>query len=420
MRVLFATNPEKSIFLYLVPLAWALRTAGHEVRVASQPRFAGVITQAGLTAVPVGRDVDFWELAELAPGKVEAVRAGLPPPWDVAADPTRATWRHLLQGHIAALEQVEESVPILDELVEYARHWRPDLVVWDPLTYAGPIAAKACGAAHARLLFGIDVLGLTRDHYLRVKAAQPQGERADPLADWLAGAAEQCGAEFTEDMATGQFTIDQLPLSLATPADLDYLRMRYVPYGGPAVVPKWLWPAPERPRVALTMGLTATEIFDGYTIPLAEVLTALAGLDIEVVATVAGSEQDALGPVPDNVRIVQYVPWHALVPGCSAVIHHAGAATLATTSLHAVPQLALHYHFDQPMLARNLATHGAGLEIHTSRATGDQVRYAVQRLLAEPQFRQRAGDLRDEFHALPSPNQLIPQLEERTAKYRTC
>ena len=53
--------------------------------------------------------------------------------------------------------------------------------------------------------------------------------------------------------------------AVSAEADLDYVRMRYVPYGGPAVVPKWLWAKPERPRVALTMGLTATEVYVGLT-----------------------------------------------------------------------------------------------------------------------------------------------------------
>ncbi len=36
MRVLFTTYAEKTHFLAMAPLAWALRTAGHEVVVASQ------------------------------------------------------------------------------------------------------------------------------------------------------------------------------------------------------------------------------------------------------------------------------------------------------------------------------------------------------------------------------------------------
>jgi UDP:flavonoid glycosyltransferase YjiC (YdhE family) len=109
--------------------------------------------------------------------------------------------------------------------------------------------------------------------------------------------------------------------------------------------------------------------------------------------------------------VVSYVPWHTLVPTCTAVIHHAGAATLATTARYPVPQLALHFHADQPILARKLAQHGAGLEIHTTQATGASVREALLRLLTEPAFRNRATHLRDEIHALPTPNELVPQLE---------
>jgi UDP:flavonoid glycosyltransferase YjiC (YdhE family) len=54
MRVLFVVLPHKSHFFCMVPMAWALSAAGHEVRVASQPDITAAITAAGLNAVPVG------------------------------------------------------------------------------------------------------------------------------------------------------------------------------------------------------------------------------------------------------------------------------------------------------------------------------------------------------------------------------
>ncbi|QFQ99415.1 activator-dependent family glycosyltransferase [Streptomyces phaeolivaceus] len=421
MRVLFAANPHKSIFQYMVPLAWALRTAGHEVRFASQPAFAKTITQAGLTAVPVGRDHEKLWAARIA-GNGDAGRAGIEAPYDAFTDPAKATWEYLAPGMATAVEDRHrmQNFPVIADLVEFARQWRPDLVVWDPLTYAGAIAAKASGAAHARLLFGIDVFGGVRDLYLRLKEQQPAREQSDPLADWLGAYARKYGGEFTEDMATGHFTIDQFPRSLQTQApSLHYERMQYIPYGGPAVLPPWLWEQPRKPRVALTMGLSATDLYSGYTINTQEVLDSLADLDIELVATIADNEKAKLRSIPDNARLVPYVPLHALAPTCSVIVHHAGAATLATAARHPVPHLSLHYHYDQPILARKLTEHGAGLDLHTSRATGQAVRDSIQRLLHEPAFTHRAADLRDEIHALPTPNQLVPRLEELTAHHRT-
>ncbi|MBK1787859.1 activator-dependent family glycosyltransferase [Prauserella cavernicola] len=422
MRVLFVSYPEKTVFQYLVPLAWALRTAGHEVAFAGQGNFTDVITQAGLTAVPVSDNAEPWRVTNLTADQLESERAGLPAPYDVADDPGKATWEYLRDGYADRVvgRYVMESIPMIPGLVSYARYWRPDLVVWESNCAAGPIAAKACGAANVRVLFGQDIFGVTRAHYLRLRERQPDGDRADPFADWLGENARAYGAEFSEDMVTGQATIDQFPTSLQARADgLRYLATQYVPYGGPAVVPRWLWEPPKRPRVGLTMGLSATEHFNGYTVDMATLLTNLSELDVEVVATVADSVRERLGPLPDNVRTVSYVPLHALAPTCSAFVHHAGAATLATVSRYGVPQLAVHLHFDQPMYARRLAEHGAGIAIPNDEATGRSVRDGVRRLLTEPTFRERANELRDEIRAAPAPNEIVRQLEELATGHRS-
>ncbi|MFD7914858.1 activator-dependent family glycosyltransferase [Streptomyces sp. NPDC059752] len=422
MRILFTTTPETTIFMSMVPLAWALRTAGHEVRFASQPKFTPTITQAGLTAVPVGRDSDLFRVARMTPELLETARAGLHSPWDVAEDPGKAEYRRMLLGYRDAVEEGHkpENFPMVASLVEFARSWRPDLVVWDPLTYAGPIAAKACGAAHARVLFGVDVFGVAREHFLRLMAEQPAQARRDPLGEWLGGYARKYGGEFTEDMVCGHFTIDQFPVSLQLEAaGLHYERMQYIPYNGPSTVPSWLWKKPERPRVALTMGLSATDLFSGYAFGVQDVLDSLADLDIEVVATIADTEKAKLRHVPANARLLPFVPLHVLAPTCDAVIHHAGPGTLAAVARHGVPQLSLPYSFDEPLFAGALSAYGAGLHIDPERTAGDTVRAQVLRLLGEPGFRAAAGRLGEEFAALPSPNALVPRLEELTSRFTT-
>ncbi|MFF8791227.1 activator-dependent family glycosyltransferase [Streptomyces sp. NPDC015125] len=425
MRVLFVANPEKAHVLPMLPLAWALRTAGHEVRVACTPWFADVITQAGLTAVPVGRDYDLWELLRrqmhTLPDWSYRPEFGLPAPYDVAHDPSRAEWSRLSEGYaeIVDLWHKPASFPMIADLVRFACSWRPDLVLWEPLAMAAPIAAKACGAAHGRLLWSVDVFGSTREHFRRLRDRQPQGERPDPLGEWLGGYARMYGGEFTEDMVTGHFTIDQLPGSLRLESELPTLSMRFVPYGGPAVLPKWLWTAPERPRVALTMGVSSTDHGAGYAVDVQGVLDSLADLDLEVVATVAENEQKKLARVPDNARLVPYVPMHALAPTCSLAIHHAGFGTLLTMAQHPVPQLLLPWDFDAPVLGRRAAQQGGSIAIEADRATVPVVREAALRLLGEPIFRDRATVLRDELHALPTPNELVPRLVELTAEFRS-
>ena len=55
MRVLFVPHANKAHLHIMTPLAWALRTAGHDVRVASQPEIADAIIASGFVPVEVGR-----------------------------------------------------------------------------------------------------------------------------------------------------------------------------------------------------------------------------------------------------------------------------------------------------------------------------------------------------------------------------
>ncbi|MBK1787860.1 activator-dependent family glycosyltransferase [Prauserella cavernicola] len=420
MRILFATYAEKTHLLAMTPLAWAARTAGHEVSVASQPELTDEITRAGLTAVPVGRNHRIWRMIELNPEWMEADQGGISEPYDVAEAPDKATWEYLTNGYAEAVPGWHrlENATMIAGLVEYARYWQPDLVIWDPSTYAGAIAAKACGAVHGRLMFSVDIFGFTRARYLDLARERGAHDRADPLADWLGGYARKYGAEFSEDMVTGQFTVDQLPDPLRLDPDTEHLPMRYIPYGGAAVVPEWTGKPPERPRVALTLGVSTKAHLDQYAVSVKDILASIADLDIEVVATVSDSAQGELGTIPDNARIVPYVPLHALAPSCSAVIHHAGPGTLCTMALGGVVQLALPWLFDEPLLARQLASQGAGLATNATDATGESVRDDLLRLLREPRFQTRADELRDGMLAQPTPNQIVTRLEELAVEYR--
>ncbi|MFI6507769.1 activator-dependent family glycosyltransferase [Streptosporangium sp. NPDC050855] len=417
MRVLFVSHAERTHFLGMVPLAWALRNAGHEVRVASQPELTGVITGAGLTAVPVGADHMLQQL--LTHG--DSLDPDAPPPFDMAEDrPERLTWEYLRRGYHDELVPWWWRVvndPMIGELTAFCRHWRPDLVIWEPATYAGAIAAKACGAAHARMMWSLDLFARMRGHYLRVRREQAPHER-DAMAEWLGARGAKVGVAFSEDMTTGQFTIDHTPASLRLDVPLPYVPLRYIPYNGTAVVPPWLHVPPVKPRVCLTLGTSATERLDGYSVDVQDILTHLADLDVEVVATLPEKQQAELENVPGNVRLVSFVPLHALAPTCSAVIDHGGPGTVFTVASHGVPQLMAPKLFDEPVLAENLAARGAGLVLHGRDASGPRVREHLLRLLGEPSFAEAAGRLRAEMEAMPTPNELVGELERLTAEHR--
>ncbi|MEU1518319.1 activator-dependent family glycosyltransferase [Streptomyces sp. NPDC005811] len=415
MRVLFVSLSEKSHVYFMAPLAWALSAAGHEVRVASYPLATDIITGAGLTAVPVGTDHGVHR-------DMSAYRE--------SQDYATANWSRCERGQVDWAELKERFAlsvpyafapyndPMIDDLAAFAQSWRPDLVIRDPLAYAGAIAARISGAAHARLMWCSDVWGRTRQTYLELMREQPESERVDPLADWLAARSEPFGFSCDEELLHGQATISTLPPSLSIPSASPELPLRYVPYNGRAVVWDWLREAPKRPRVCLSLGTSNTEDYGGDYVSIPRILDALADEDVEVVAALLPAQAEQLGTLPDNARAVHSVALSTLLPSCSAVIHHGGYGTFATAMVAGVPQMMLSTLIaDHEQRGGALERVGAGVYLRHGDATVETVRDGVRRFVTEPETADAARRLRAESLAMPRPHDLVADLE-RLAEVR--
>ncbi|MGI5271977.1 activator-dependent family glycosyltransferase [Nonomuraea sp. CA-218870] len=404
MRVVIATQAERSHFHSLVPLAWALSTAGHEVRVASHADLMDAVAGAGLTGVRVGSSSVMRHVMRRAVASAPEFDLSRP---DEMSGEELARWNE----RVVPWWWRVVNDPIVADLVAFCRWWRPQLVIWEPVTFAGPIAAQACGAAHGRLLWSVDVYARLRGRFL------DGGPVADPLAEWLGRRAGAYGLRFSEELTHGQFTLDHMPASLRMDGrpPAERVPVRYVPYNGRAVVPAWVHARRERPRVCVSLGNTAHEKFGGYAVSVGELLEALGDLDVEVVATLPAKEQARLGRVPGNVRLVEFVPLHALAPTCAAMIVQGGGGTVCTALFYGVPLLVVpHPHvFDQPLFGRRLTELGAGLTLPPDQVSPQGVRRMLTRLLSEPGFGGRTRRIREEMVALPAPARVVPELEQR-------
>jgi glycosyltransferase (activator-dependent family) len=421
MRVLFTTFAASSHLYPMVSLAWALHAAGHEVRVASQPDLLDSITGTGLPAVPVGRVLDMGrQMQDDTSWRDDDSVADL----DMAENrPEKLTWdfvRRTFEWHRDVPFTGLSDDSVLDDIVEFAREWQPDLVLWDSMTFFGPVAAKACGAAHARFLFGQDFIGRMRGHFLRLMREQPPESRSDPMAEWLGPVVGRFGAEFDEELVVGQWSIDATVPWLRLPTELEHVPVRYVPYTGAAPIPERLPERPGRPRIGLTAGLGGREVMGEDWIPYSVLFEAVAGLDVEVVATLDAGQLASAGPIPGNVRVYDFYPLNVLVPTCSVVIHHGGGGAFALALAHGVPQLVMSttMWWDAILKARELAARGAALYLEPEGVTAELVRESLVRLLEDPSFREGAARVREEFLATPSPNAIVPQLEALTEKHR--
>ncbi|PXX59771.1 glycosyltransferase/glycosyltransferase/glycosyltransferase DesVII/glycosyltransferase OleGII [Nocardia tenerifensis] len=414
MRVLMTSLAVEAHFNGTVPLAWALRAAGHEVRFASQPALTKAITQAGLTAVPVGADHTHHEIVRDLGEELTGFYRDIDFTGQRGGPRDRKAANSLLTATFYAQANNDSMV---DELVAYARWWQPDLVIWEPFSFAGGVAARACGAAGARLLWGPDLFGLSREGLRADIAALPPERRDDALEEWLTWTLARHGLDYDERVVTGHFTIDQMPEGVRLPSRAESIPMRYVPYNGLSAVPDWLRENPIRPRICLTLGITSRDMAYPNLISPGELFDAVADLDVEIVATLNEAQAAEVGPVPGNTRVVDFVPLHALMPTCAAIVHHGGAGTWSTAAVYGVPQLVVAGMWDNVYRAERLSELGAGIYLPPHELTGNLLREGVLRLLEEPAFRSGAQALRDRMLAEPSPGEVVESLVDAAARY---
>ncbi|MFI6037302.1 nucleotide disphospho-sugar-binding domain-containing protein [Streptomyces sp. NPDC051315] len=420
MRILIAVAPLTAHLYPSIPLAWALQSAGHDVRVASNTGLVEQITAAGLTAVGLGErtsppaPITDTELDRFSDALGFEAGSDFDQLW-------RATRYYLVAAYRRYHPDEEGRQELADNLVEAARNWQPDLVIWDPACPVGAVAARVCGAASARMMWGPDYFGWIRRRLVeRINdPASAVSADTDPLAATLAPVFGRFGYDFSEDLLFGDFTVDPLPSQLPGPEGLRRVPMRWVPYTGAAPVPQWLSEPPSRPRVCLSLGVTGRTVHDGPDARVTAAFEAVATMDVEVVATVDAGQLGEDVRIPDNVRMFDYVPLTQVMPTCSAIIHHGGFGTFFAAAAHRVPQMIVMEELGSALSStRYLTARGAGVALPSEGLTAAQVGDELSRLLTEPSFQRGARAVYADLTAAPGPGEIVPVLERMAAQYR--
>lgn len=414
MRILFATFPARAHVHNVVALAWACMLQGHDVRVAGHPDTMPVVTGAGLSGVPVGGRARLSDTPAAPPPDPDFLdlTSGL----DTRAAPGLRPQRDFLLGGVTLhLGPAAAQADATAQLVDVALAWRPDLVVFDQIAFHGAVAARVCGAPAARLLFGVDHGWSMRRCFL--DAPEPRFDLIASLADETLG---RYGLAFDDRLLHGDWTIDPVPAGMQVATTTARAPMRNQPYTGSICIgPGHLVDTGprDRPRVCVTFGFSGREVWHGEErVDLTGVLDEVAGVDAEVVTTLSTEQAAAVGTLPANVRVVDYVPLLALLPTCRAVVHRGGLGTMAAAALHRVPQVVVPGgYWDEDLVGRFVDERGAGrrvpaVEVPTGLGT------AVQEMLHDPSHVDGAVRLATELAAVPGPAEVAAALPRLVAE----
>lgn len=118
------------------------------------PGVRGAIERGGLTPVTLGDSAENeprFRKDAMQPRGADEVNA-YAKAMDLD-DRDHEHWISYFQQLVCAIsDYVRVDLPYAADLVDFAKAWQPDLVLWDPVFPAGAVAAKVSGAAHGRFL----------------------------------------------------------------------------------------------------------------------------------------------------------------------------------------------------------------------------------------------------------------------------
>ncbi|WP_194240121.1 nucleotide disphospho-sugar-binding domain-containing protein [Amycolatopsis sp. YIM 10] len=374
----------------MVPICWALRSAGHEVLVAGDPDIRVATLSAGLNFAEIGKPVDLSGDSDVALS---------PDLFPVEAMASRTTEEGRIWWEECAKSFVPHAAGLIGKYLELAEDWQPDLVLVDSMSLLGWLLGAAVKAPAVHY------------HACVVPLTGPFEEKSREL---LAPVCEELGLP---GLTEPDLVLDPVPASLQAVDARPGVKIRYLPYNGTGVLPDWVREPKTKPRVCVTFG--SVTAMTGPR-PFRAVMDALEGIpesDAEIVVTLSPANRKLLGPFPEHVRVAEYLPLNLFLESCDLVIHHGGTATGMTAAALGVPVLVLPQWGNSFDYGQGLADAGAGVSL-ASRAEQEDVagiRKTITTMLTDPSFKAAAAKMRAEMEAAVPQHRVAHELGELAA-----
>lgn len=298
-----------------------------------------------------------------------------------------------------------------DTLGELKR-FRPDVLAPDWMLMGAAVAGEAAGVPTALLVHNLNVIpepgkpapgfgfrpaksvvGRVRDRAFASVFMRLFDRGLPALNDARVALGLEPVASVLEQLRRPDRYLVQYSEAFDLPSTGHMPSLRYV---GPVLeTPTWAepwtppWPASDdRPLVLISLSTT----YMSQESTLRRCIEAVSGMPVRALVTTGPALDPGGFPGTDNVRVVRSAPHDAVLRRASAVITHAGLGTVTRALAHGVPLVCVPMGRDQDDVTARVTWRGAGLRVGR-RGPAAVIRTALSRLLDDPSYAKRAGEL---------------------------
>ncbi|WP_406281977.1 glycosyltransferase [Embleya sp. NBC_00896] len=352
---------------------------------------AAALTERGHEAVWCGPP----EILDLLPLGARLFATGDAPEANGGYAELHASWQRL-RGVAALRFLVEETlVPLAHAMLPGVNAavaaYRPDVIVVDQQTFAGAFAAVRAGVPWA-------TSATTSAEFTRPLVGFPKVETwvRDRIAAAAvaAGVPADCDPRFSARLVLVFSTPELVGLVDAAPAHHCYVGPAFGPRPAPVDFP-WGRLDAGRRRVLVSLGTLNRDAGTRFYPAVVEATRPLA----DRVQVILAAPERLAGEAAEHVLVREFVPQLALLPHLDAVVTHGGHNTVCEALAFGLPLVLAPIRDDQPIVARQVVSAGAGVRVRFGRAHVPEIRAAVTDALYRPELREGAHRVRESFAA---------------------
>ncbi|KAK3315856.1 MGT family glycosyltransferase [Apodospora peruviana] len=120
-------------------------------------------------------------------------------------------------------------------------------------------------------------------------------------------------------------------------------------------------------------------------------------------------------PLPKNYYVVDYIPYDALLPHVDVFITTGGYGSFQRALLHATPLIVAGTTEEKPESAARAEWAGVAVNLRTSYPSPEQIRGAVDEVLANRRYKDRAVEIQAEIRGFDPVGVVVENIEELAA-----
>lgn len=110
-----------------------------------------------------------------------------------------------------------------------------------------------------------------------------------------------------------------------------------------------------------------------------------------------GATLDPSIPVPENLRVADYVPFDDILPHCSVFVGNGGYGGVQHSVAHGTPLVVAGESEDKPEMCAIAEWAGVAVNLRTGRPTSEALRAGIDQVLSDPRYREACQRIQTEI-----------------------